>query len=106
MLMEHWRDLNYRALGASGAVSGVTMAAALIVPTAIFIFFFVPMPAIIFAVLFIGYSAWASRSNIRDGIGHAAHLGGALTGVALMCIFWPAYVQQGWQKVLNTLPAF
>jgi membrane associated rhomboid family serine protease len=102
-LMEHWRDTNYRALGASGAVSGVTAGFGLIAPFTLILFFFVPMWAIVFAVLFIAYSAWASR-NMQDGIGHAAHLGGALTGVALICIFWPAYVQSAWQQIMERLP--
>jgi membrane associated rhomboid family serine protease len=102
-LMEHWRNLNYKALGASGAVSGITAAFGLFAPFAMIIFFVIPMPAILFAVLFILYSAWASR-GMRDGIGHAAHLGGALTGVALVCIFYPRAVQYAWQEILARLP--
>src|SRR5262245_47055496 len=44
-LMEHWRDTSYRALGASGAVSGVTAAFGLFAPFVMLIVFFVPMPA-------------------------------------------------------------
>lgn len=102
-LMEHWRDPNYRALGASGAVSGVTAAFGLFAPFAMIIFFIIPMPAILFAVLFIAYSAFAS-GRIRDGIGHAAHLGGALTGVALVCIFWPGAIRSLWDEVVARLP--
>ncbi|MDP3737089.1 MAG: rhomboid family intramembrane serine protease [Hyphomonadaceae bacterium] len=102
-LMEHWRDSNYRALGASGAVSGVTAAFGLFAPFQMIIVFVIPMPAILFAVLFIAYSAFAS-GRIRDGIGHAAHLGGALTGVALVCIFWPGAVRSLWDQVLARLP--
>ena len=40
--MEHFRDLNYRALGASGAVSGITLAAALFYPLATILVFFAP----------------------------------------------------------------
>jgi membrane associated rhomboid family serine protease len=102
-LMEHWRDSNYRALGASGAVSGVTAAFGLFAPFTMLLVFVVPMPAILFAVLFIAYSAFAS-GRIRDGIGHAAHLGGALTGVALVCIFWPGAVRSLWDQVVERLP--
>jgi membrane associated rhomboid family serine protease len=98
--MEHFRDGQYRALGASGAVSGVTTAAAVIFPlSTIYVFFALPMPFILFAALYIGWSAWAAASRVRDGIGHAAHLGGALTGVALICILWPSYVQRSWAAV-------
>jgi membrane associated rhomboid family serine protease len=103
-LMEHYRETSYRALGASGAVSGVTSAAAIIFPlSTIYVFFALPMPFILFAALYIGWSAWAAASRVRDGIGHAAHLGGALTGVALVCLLWPAYVQQSWAQVVEAV---
>lgn len=102
-LMEHWRNANYKALGASGAVSGVVAAFGLFQPFAMIIVFVIPMPAILFAVLFIAYSAFAS-GRIQDGIGHAAHLGGALTGVALVCIFWPIAIRSLWDQVIERLP--
>jgi membrane associated rhomboid family serine protease len=103
--MEHYRDPNYRALGASGAVSGVTTATAVFAPFAqILVFFALPMPLVVFAICYIAWSAWASRSGIRDGIGHAAHLGGALMGVAIVCLFWPAAPQQAWDMFLAMLP--
>ena len=103
--MEHFRDSNYRALGASGAVSGVTTAAAVFFPFAqIYVFFALPMPFGVFAICYIAYSVWASRTGIRDGIGHAAHLGGALMGVAIVCLFWPEAPQRAWQMFMATLP--
>jgi membrane associated rhomboid family serine protease len=103
--MEHFRDPNYRALGASGAVSGVTTAAAVFFPFAkIYVFFALPMPLGVFAICYIAFSWWASRSNIRDGIGHAAHLGGALMGIAIVCLFWPEAPQRAWETFLATLP--
>jgi membrane associated rhomboid family serine protease len=51
------------------------------------------MPMIVFALCYIVWSAWASSTGRRDGIGHAAHLGGALAGVAIVCIWWPAAPQ-------------
>ncbi len=106
-LMEHFRDERYRALGASGAVSGVICAAAIFFPLAtIYVFFALPMPFIVFAALYIGWSAWAASRQIRDGIGHAAHLGGSLTGIALVCILWPAYVQNSWAQVSKAVWPF
>jgi membrane associated rhomboid family serine protease len=102
--MDHYRNTNYRALGASGAVSGVTSAIALFAPfSQILAFFIVPMPLILFALLFILFSAYASR-NVRDGVGHSAHLGGALMGVALVCLFWPQAVRFAWDQVLTRFP--
>lgn len=103
--MEHYRDPNYRALGASGAVSGITTAGAVFFPFAqIYVFFALPMPLAVFAICYIGYSIWASRTGVRDGIGHAAHLGGALMGVAIVCLFWSAAPERAWQQFLATLP--
>lgn len=103
--MEHFRDLNYRALGASGAVSGITTAAAVFFPFAeIRLFFALPMPLGVFAIAYVAFSAWASRSNVRDGIGHAAHLGGALMGIAIVCVFWPMAPQNAWEQFMATLP--
>ena len=102
--MEHFRDFNYRALGASGAVSGITTAAAVFYPlSTIRVFFALPMPFILFATLYIGWSAWASASRVRDGIGHSAHLGGALTGLVLVCIFWPRVVQVSWDEIVRAV---
>ena len=103
--MEHFRDTNYRALGASGAVSGVTTATAVFAPfVQILVFFALPMPLIVFALCYIVWSAWASRSNIRDGIGHGAHLGGALAGIAIVCIFWPEAPRGAFDQFMQTLP--
>lgn len=103
--MEHFREPNYRALGASGAVSGITTAAAVFYPFAeILLFFALPMPLGVFAIAYIIFSAWASRTRIRDGIGHGAHLGGALAGVAIVCIFWPQAPRDAWAQFMATLP--
>lgn len=98
-LLENFRNLDYRALGASGAVSGVTTGFALFAPFAMILVFVVPMPAILFAVLYIGWSAYAS-GRMNDGIGHAAHLGGALTGLVLVCLFWPDAIRALWTGLL------
>ena len=103
--MEHFRDMSYRALGASGAISGVTTGTAVFAPfVQIMAFFLLPMPLIVFAICYIVWSAWASRSNIRDGIGHGAHLGGALAGIAIVCLFWPDAPRSVFDQFLQMLP--
>ncbi len=102
-LMENYRDLDYRALGASGAISGVTVSFAMFAPFVMMFVFFIPMPAIVFAIVYILFSAYASSSGRSDGIGHGAHLGGALMGVVLVCIFWPQAVRNLWADLTGLL---
>jgi len=100
--MEHFKDANYKALGASGAISGLTSAIALFAPfSTIYAFFAIPMPLIVFAGAYIVWSAVASSTGVRDGIGHAAHLGGALAGIAIVCIFWPEAPQSMIDQIID-----
>jgi len=81
-LLENKRKPNYRALGASGATSGIVLSFILFEPfRELFIFPIpIPMPAIVLGILFIVVSAvLAQREN--KVIGHEAHLGGALAGI-------------------------
>ena len=83
----HRTDPNYSAVGASGAISGVLFAFCLYAPLAMLgIMFIIPMPAILFAVLYVVVSIYAigqRQPGMRGGIAHEAHLGGALGGVVL-----------------------
>ena len=64
----------------------------LIEPTStIYIFFAIPMPAWLFAILYTGYSTVAMR-RANDNIGHEAHLAGALAGVVATIVAVPGAV--------------
>ena len=80
--LRHRHDPHYRSLGASGAVSAVLFAFILARPWAMIYVFFLPMPAIVYAVGYVGYSLWMDRRG-GDNINHSAHLWGAAYGV--MC---------------------
>jgi membrane associated rhomboid family serine protease len=102
--MEHFRDGSYRALGASGAISGMMAAASLFGPLQmILVFFILPMPFILATALYIGWSVWASHTRVRDGIGHAAHLGGALMGIALVCLLYPQVARNAFDEVVAAI---
>ena len=75
----HYKDPNYVAVGASGAVSGIVFSYIIFFPQSMLYVFFVPMPAYLFAVLWIGFSIYGMRSKLGN-IGHEAHLGGAVGG--------------------------
>lgn len=96
--MENFRNPNYRALGASGAVSGIVLSFCMFAPLAtLSLFFAIPMPAVIFAVGFIAVSAMLAQ-NENKIIGHEAHLGGALAGAVMTIILvpevWPSFISQ------------
>lgn len=79
---------NYRSLGASGAVSAVLFAYILLAPWSRIIVFVVPMPAIIYALLYTAYSIYMDRRGL-DGVNHSAHLWGAAYGVLFTVLVNP-----------------
>lgn len=80
---------NYFSLGASGATSAIVMAFVLLCPDAqLLLFFLVPLPAVLAAVLFFVYE-FAMHKRGGTGIAHDAHLGGAVFGVAFMLLLQP-----------------
>jgi membrane associated rhomboid family serine protease len=78
----------YRSLGASGAVSAVLFAVILLRPWMTILVWFVPVPAIVFAVLYIAYSIYMDQRS-SDNVNHSAHLWGAAYGVALTLMLNP-----------------
>ena len=80
---------NYRSLGASGAVSAVLFAFILLAPwTKIYVFFALPVPAIIYALLYTGYSIYMDRRG-QGNVNHSAHLWGAAYGVIFTVLVDP-----------------
>jgi len=81
----------YRSLGASGGVSAVLFAFILINPWATILVFFVPMPAILYAVGYVAYSIYQDRRQ-ADNINHSAHLWGAAYGIAFTVVSAPPVI--------------
>ncbi len=88
--LRHRRDANYRSLGASGAVSAVLFAFILFDPWSKLIIFPIPLPipAILFAVLYVAYSIWMDRRG-GGNVNHSAHLWGAAYGVLFTVVMEP-----------------
>jgi membrane associated rhomboid family serine protease len=86
--MRHWRDPSYRSLGASGAVTAVLFAFILMAPWTIIYVFILPVPAVLYAILFVGYSIWSDVRQ-RDRVNHQAHLWGAAYGVLFALLLEP-----------------
>ena len=72
------------ALGASGAVNAVVFLNAALYPMrTIYLNFFIPMPNILFAGMFLARDLYGAQMGLGgSGTGHAAHLGGAAVGAA------------------------
>jgi membrane associated rhomboid family serine protease len=79
---------NYRSLGASGAVSAVLFAFILLQPWAMIVVWFLPVPAIVYAVLYVAYSIYMDRSG-SDNVNHSAHLWGGAYGIAVTLLLDP-----------------
>ena len=86
--LRHRHDPRYRSLGASGAVSAVLFAFILVQPWSLIFVFFLPVPAIVYAVLYVGYSIWMDRHGM-DNVNHSAHLWGAGYGVLFTVMMEP-----------------
>jgi membrane associated rhomboid family serine protease len=86
-------DYGYRSLGASGAVCAVLFAFILLRPWDTIYLFFIKMPAIIYALLFLGYSVYMSRKG-GDNVNHDAHLWGAAFGIVFTIAVRPGVISQ------------
>jgi len=92
-LVMHRKDPMYRAVGASGAVCAIIFASIFLLPGGSIIVFPlpIPLPAWSYAIIFILASIYGIGRNVGN-IGHDAHLGGALCGIAMAAIIDPAAV--------------
>lgn len=101
----HKNDYSYRAIGASGAVTGVLYSAILLYPDMMLgLFFIVPVPAYIFGIAYLLYSIYGMRAK-NDNIGHTAHFGGAIGGYALTLASVPGIIYENTLMViLLTIP--
>ena len=101
--LKHRLDPRYRSLGASGAVSAVLFAFILLQPWSLIFVFFVPLPAIVYGVLYVGYSFWMDRQG-GDNINHSAHLWGAGYGMLFMLLLEPRVGPAFLQRLMS--PSF
>ena len=105
-LMMHKDDYSYRAIGASGAVTGIIYSAILLEPSmSLYLFFIpIPIPAYLFGIGYLLYSIYGMRAK-NDNIGHTAHFGGAIGGFILTIIKQPSIlVDNTFMCILLAIP--
>ena len=101
--MNHRHDSHYRSLGASGAVSAVLFSYILFAPWSLIYVFFLPVPAVLYAVAYTGYSIWMDRQG-TDNVNHSAHLWGAAYGVMFTLLLEPDVLGLFMQRLMQ--PSF
>lgn len=100
----HRNHGDYRAVGASGAISGVIFASVLLFPEIKISLILLPfeISTWVFGLCFVIISIFGIKSQ-SDNIGHDAHLGGAIVGVLLTIIMQPSVLQTSWWLILLIL---
>lgn len=88
-----WLAVNWgsgvRLLGASGAVMGVIMTAALLVPDIEILMLFIPFPLKLrtAALVFVGIDVFMFITGDQSGVAYLAHIGGFLAGYLFSLLF-------------------
>ncbi len=90
-------------VGASGAVYGILLAFGIIFPDRpIFLYFFIPIRAKYFVMIFMAIELYAGITGTQDGIAHFAHLGGAAVGCILIILDSKRYkLISFWEKFIS-----
>ena len=85
-------NISYNAVGSSGAVSAVLFASIFFDPWhKIYFFGVLPIPGIVFGILYLGYSFYMGKKN-QDNIGHDAHFWGAVYGFVFPLLIQPELI--------------
>ena len=103
-LLKHRHNPSFSSIGASGAVSGIIFIFILLNPWAIlYLFFVIPVPAIIAGIGYLIYSSWAANKG-HGRLDHAAHFAGAIAGMVMMVILDPHILNQFLHRLVADFP--
>jgi membrane associated rhomboid family serine protease len=100
---KHRNNPSYSSLGASGAIEAIIFSYIIIEPFTTLYLFFLPMPAWLLGIVFLGGSYYLSKRKTgdpdTDRIGHEAHFWGAIFGVVYTVILKPSLVTEFFSKI-------
>jgi membrane associated rhomboid family serine protease len=89
-LRKHKDHIWYNSVGASGGVSAVIFTSIFFAPWQdLLLYAIIPIPGVIFGILYLAYSHYASKKS-SDNINHDAHFIGAVFG-----LFFPVLIDIG-----------
>lgn len=94
-LVKYRNNPDYATLGASGAIGAVLFAFIFLYPMEdlVMLFLPIPIPAFVFAILYLFYSMYESK-KARGKVNHEAHLSGALWGIIYLIIVVPRAMER------------
>ncbi|HVE62096.1 MAG TPA: rhomboid family intramembrane serine protease [Chitinophagaceae bacterium] len=100
-LFVHRNHADYSSVGASGAICGIIFASIALFPGMGIGFFGLPfsIPGWLYGILYIAFSIYGIKSN-KNNIGHEAHLGGALIGMAVALFMQPSAFADNYLTIL------
>lgn len=89
-IVRYKNDYGYSAVGASGAVSAIVFTYIFFAPLEkIYFYMVLPIPGILFGILFLVYSSYMGRRK-SDNINHSAHFWGAVVGFVFPILLEPS----------------
>ena len=92
-VIRYRNDEHYSAVGASGAVSAILFTYIFFAPLQkIYFYAVLPIPGIVFGILYLLYSSYMSRRS-KDNINHAAHFWGAVVGFLFPLFLGPGMLR-------------
>ena len=100
-LVRYRNNPAYASIGASGAVAAVVFTSIFFNPWGkLYLLGIIPIPGIIFGLLYIGYSSYMGRRQ-GERINHFAHLFGALYGFLFPLLMDTNFCSLFWQNLVG-----
>ena len=96
-LVKNRHNPYFSSIGASGAVSAVVFCSIFLNPWGkILLFGIIPIPGVLFGVLYLAYTQCGARRG-KDNINHYAHFYGAVYGFVFPLLMNPGLIRTFWE---------